>query len=92
MNTATVTYRDRGADELAAAWWSIKWDANALIKRYKLTTPELAVDWLSDALLVGPLQPEVRQRIVDYMEGNVNQWKFRGAVWLIMASPDYQRQ
>lgn len=92
VNTATVTYRDRGADELAAAWWSIKWDANALIKRYKLTTPDLAVDWLSDALLVGPLQPEVRQRIVDYMEGSVNQWKFRGAVWLIMASPDYQRQ
>ena len=92
VNTATVTYRDRGADELAAAWWSIKWDANALIKRYRLTTPDLAVDWLSDALLVGPMQPEVRQRIVDYMEGNVNQWKFRGAVWLIMASPDFQRQ
>ncbi|HVQ28705.1 MAG TPA: DUF1800 domain-containing protein [Vicinamibacteria bacterium] len=92
VNTATVTYRDRGADQLAAAWWSIKWDANALIKKNKITTPEMAVDWLSDALLVGPLQPEVRQRIVDYMGGGVNQWKFRGAVWLIMASPDFQRQ
>ena len=92
VNTATVTYRDRGADELAAAWWSIKWDASALIKRYKLTTPDLAVDWLSDAMLVGPLQPEVRQRIIDYMEGSVSSWKFRGAVWLMMASPDFQRQ
>ena len=92
VNTATVTYRDRAADELAAAWWSIKWDADALIKKHKLTTPDLALSWLEDALLVGPLQPDVRQRILDYFEGGVNKWKFRGAVWLIMASPDYQRQ
>jgi hypothetical protein len=37
-----VTYRDRAADELAAAWWSIKWDADALIQKHKLTTPDLA--------------------------------------------------
>jgi len=92
INTATVTYRDRGADELSAAWWSVKWDANAIVQKQKLTTPDLAVDWLSDALLVGPLQADVRQRIVDYFEGQVNQWKFRGAAWLIMTSPDYQRQ
>jgi uncharacterized protein (DUF1800 family) len=92
VNTATVTYRDRGADELAAAWWSIRWDADALIRRHRLITPELALSWLEDALLVGPLQPDVRQRILDYFEGGVNKWKFKGAVWLIMASPDYQRQ
>ena len=92
INSATVTYRDRGADELSAAWWSVKWDANAIVQKQKLTTPDLAVDWLSDALLVGPLQADVRQRIVDYFEGQVNQWKFRGAAWLIMTSPDYQRQ
>jgi uncharacterized protein (DUF1800 family) len=92
INTATVTYRDRGADELSAAWWSVKWDARALIDKYRLTTPELAVDWLADTLLAGPLQPEVRQRIIDYFEGGVSQWKFRGAVWLVMTSPDYQRQ
>jgi len=92
INSATVTYRDRGADELSAAWWSVKWDANAIVQKQKLTTPDLAVDWLSDALLVGPLQADVRQRVVDYFEGQVNQWKFRGAAWLIMTSPDYQRQ
>jgi uncharacterized protein (DUF1800 family) len=92
VNTATVTYRDRGADELAAAWWSVHWDAARLIDKYKLTTPELAVDWLADTLLVGPLQGEVRQRVIDYFEGEVSSWKLRGAVWLVMAAPDYQRQ
>jgi uncharacterized protein (DUF1800 family) len=92
VNTATVTYRDRGADALAAAWWSVEWDADALIKKNGLRTPDQAVDFLSDTLLVAPLQAEVRQRIVDYFEGNVNRWKVRGAVWLIMASPDFQRQ
>jgi uncharacterized protein (DUF1800 family) len=92
VNTATVTYRDRGADGLAAAWWSIKWDADALIQKNRLSSPEVAVDFLADTLLVGPLQEEVRQRIIDYFEGNVNRWKVRGAVWLIMTSPDFQRQ
>jgi uncharacterized protein (DUF1800 family) len=92
VNTATVTYRDRGADELAAAWWSVKWDAEAIINKNKLTTPELAVTWLEGALLVGPMQPDVRQRIVDYFEGGVSKTKFRGAVWLFMTSPDFQRQ
>jgi uncharacterized protein (DUF1800 family) len=92
VNTATVTYRDRGADELSAAWWSVKWDAETIITKNKLTTPELAVTWLEKVLLVGPLQPDVRQRIVDYFEGGVSKTKFRGAVWLFMTSPDYQRQ
>jgi uncharacterized protein (DUF1800 family) len=91
VNTATVTYRDKGADELSAAWWSTKWDAAALIKKHRLSTPAQAVDFLSDALLAAPLQPDVRQRAVDYFEGNLNSWKFRGAAWLIMTSPDYQR-
>jgi len=91
VNTATVTYRDKGADELAAAWWSTKWDAASLIKKNKLTTPDQAVDWLAGALLSGPLQPEVRERVLDYFEGNLSTWKFRGAAWLIMTTPDYQR-
>jgi len=92
VTTATVTYRDRGADELAAAWWSVSWDAEKIILKNKLTSPDLAVSWLENALLVGPLQPDVRQRIVDYFEGGVGKTKFRGAVWLFMTSPDYQRQ
>jgi uncharacterized protein (DUF1800 family) len=91
VTTATVTYRDRGADELAASWWSTKYDPKLLIRKYRLTTPEQTVDFLADRLLVAPLEPDVRQRVVDYMGGHVDEWKFKGAVWLIMISPDFQR-
>jgi uncharacterized protein (DUF1800 family) len=91
VTTATVTYRDRGVEELVTGWWGTYFKPDVLIKKYKLTTPELTVDFLADALLVAPLAPEVRTEIVAYMDGRVDDEKFRGAVWLLLASPDYQR-
>jgi uncharacterized protein (DUF1800 family) len=91
INTATLTYRDRAADELVAGYTDTKYIPSTLVKRYKLTTPALVVDFLADALLSAPLPTEVRNEIITYMNGRVDDTKFNGAVWLIMCSPDYQR-
>jgi uncharacterized protein (DUF1800 family) len=91
VNTATVTYRDRGADQLAASWWSTQYDAAKLIQANRLTTPAQVVDFLAERLLQAPLDPAVRTRIIAYMENRVSQTKFKGAVWLVMTSPDFQR-
>jgi uncharacterized protein (DUF1800 family) len=91
LTTSTVTYRDRGIEELVTGWQRTRFDAPLLIRKYKLTTPEETVDYLANALLVAPLAPAVRAEIVAYMEGRVDERKFRGAVWLVLTSPDYQR-
>ncbi len=91
ITTATDLYRDRGADELAAGFTDTHFDTATLIRKYKLTSPEATVDFVSDALLVAPLPDDVRAEIVSYMEGRVDDEKFKGVVWLVMCTPDFQR-
>lgn len=91
MTTSTVTYRDRSVEELVTGWWGTYFNPGQLIRKYKLSTPEVTVDFLADALLVASLAAPVRAEILAYMEGRVDDEKFRGAVWLILVSPDYQR-
>jgi uncharacterized protein (DUF1800 family) len=91
LTTSTVTYRDRGVEELVTGWWGTYFNPGQLIRKYKLTTPEQTVDFLADALLVAPLAAQVRAEILAYMDGTLDDEKFRGAVWLILVSPDYQR-
>jgi uncharacterized protein (DUF1800 family) len=91
INTALVTYRDRGTDELVAGYTDTDFNPVTLMKRYKLTTPEQVADFLADALLVAPLPDEARSAVIAYMNGSVSEEKFRGAVWLVLCSPDYQR-
>jgi uncharacterized protein (DUF1800 family) len=93
VNTALVTYRDRGADDFASGYTDTRFDPAVLKRRYRLTTatPTQIVDFLADALLVAPLSDDIRTEIVSYMDGRVDDEKFRGAVWLIMCSPDFQR-
>ena len=86
-----MTYRDRGTDELTSGYTDTTFNPTILMRRYRLTTPEQVVDFLSDTLLVAPLPVELRDRIIAYMNGGVTEQKFRGAVWLILSSPDYQR-
>jgi uncharacterized protein (DUF1800 family) len=90
VTTALVTARDKGSDALAAGY-DADFDANALVRQNGLDTPEKIVDFLADRLLAAPLQPEARARIVDYMDGRTDEEKLRGALWLVMVSPDYQR-
>jgi uncharacterized protein (DUF1800 family) len=91
VNTAKASHIDSVADSIVTGYNDTHIDARKLIRRNRLKTPEQVVDFLSDALLAAPLDPAVRARIVAYMDGRVNEEKFRGAVWLILVSPDFQR-
>jgi uncharacterized protein (DUF1800 family) len=91
INTATVTYRDRGMDAFASGWTDTWFDPEWLLRRYRLTTPEQVVDFLADALLSAPLPDVVRSQIVAYMEGRIDATKVRGAAWLVTTTPDFQR-
>ena len=91
VNTALATIRDSIADAIVTGFYDTSFDAVKLIRKNRLTTPEQTVDYLSDVLLAAPLDPQVRERIVQYMDGRVDEEKFRGAVWLVLVSPDFQR-
>jgi len=91
VNTALATIRDSIADEICTGYYDTSFDAVKLIRKNHLSTPEQAVDFISDSLLAAPLQAEVRARVISYMDGRVDEEKFRGAVWLVLCSPDFQR-
>jgi uncharacterized protein (DUF1800 family) len=91
VNTAQATIRDHILDHLVVGEYDTSFDARKLMRKNRIDTPEEAVDFLSDALLAAPLDPDVRARIVEYMDGRVDEEKFRGAAWLVMVSPDFQR-
>jgi hypothetical protein len=48
------------------------------------------VDTLLGALVSGPALQEVRQALLDYAAGRVDDLKLRGLVRLIASSPSYQ--
>ena len=91
LDTSTVIERDRMADEFVRATEETWFDAAKLVKKNKLTTPEAVVDHLTEALIAAPLAPEVRAQVVSYMGGAVTEDKVRGAAWLLICSPDFQR-
>lgn len=101
LDTAMVFERDEVADELIRAIKPDKENENEnndtyiifakLLGKLHVNVPDEAVDALADMLLAGPLQPEVRTEIINYMAGQVTETKFRGAAWLILCSPDFQR-
>jgi uncharacterized protein (DUF1800 family) len=98
VNTALTTYRDKAANDFVTRTLSgvPLIDFAKLASDNKLTTPTLAVDYLSDALLCAPLDdPDgkgtLRSQIINYMAGSVSTTKLKGAAWLIMCSPDFQR-
>jgi len=91
VNTAFVTNRDQGTDAIVTGQSGVSINYSALRSAYNLTTPDQVVDFLGDALIVAPLVSSVRSRIVSYMDGQINNDKFLGAAWLVLCSPDYQR-
>ena len=93
VNTALATIRDVAADELVSedGRADVYFDVRDFVRRNNIETPEQAVDALTDMLLAGPLQAEVRDEIIAYFDGQVTDEKLRGAIWLIICSPDYQR-
>jgi uncharacterized protein (DUF1800 family) len=96
INTALTTYRDQAANDFVTKTFSgvALIDFAALASQNALTTPALAVDYLSDILLCAPLEDGVRMQIISYMNNSVSTTKItklKGAAWLILCSPDFQR-
>jgi uncharacterized protein (DUF1800 family) len=91
VNAALVTYRDRASDDFVSWNTDTGFDAWRFIDTFDLDSPEKAVDFLADRLLQAPLQAETRQAILDYMDGDVSDESLRGATWLVLVSPDFQR-
>jgi uncharacterized protein (DUF1800 family) len=87
INTALVTYRTQAANAFVT---SPIVNFITLVPQTGLT-PALAVDFLSDALLCAPLDAAVRDLVISYMDGSVSENKLQGAAWLILCSPDFQR-
>jgi hypothetical protein len=97
VNTASVLSDGRGQQ--------FKFDLAGTLTTNKLDSTEKTVDYYLNSLLDGQFQPEVKGAIVDYvnsngainfadLKGNANKAKtgdakLRGAVHLILSSPDY---
>lgn len=91
VNTALTIARDRVADEFATGWWDTYFTPAKLIKKYNLTSPQIAADYLEDRLLTAPMQTQAKNEVISYFGGSVTEEKLRGAIWLVLCSPDYQR-
>lgn len=80
-------------------------DLQAMVQAQQLNSPEAFVDHFSTVLLDGPLPTERRRQILDYFSATTNSSArritlsgsgsyplncVRGALYLIMASPEYQ--
>jgi len=94
VTASQVTFYDNFADDFVDTYTDeytdTSFDAEALIRDHNFKKPKKVVKFLEDALLTAPLEPATRQAVVDYMGGRVTPEKVRGAVWLIMTSPDFQ--
>ncbi|MGH9832575.1 MAG: DUF1800 domain-containing protein [Blastocatellia bacterium] len=69
-------------------------DLPLLVNKYGLDgKPEEVVDKLSDLLVQAPLESRTRERIVKFLAdiGNTRDDGLRIALWLMLSSPDYQR-
>jgi uncharacterized protein (DUF1800 family) len=95
VTASQVAYLDYFADDFVdtytdPSFTDATFDAGALIRDFKLKKPKKAVDFLADRLLAAPLEPSTRAAVVEYFGGRVTEEKLRGAVWLIITSPDFQ--
>jgi uncharacterized protein (DUF1800 family) len=90
INTALVTIRDRVADDIVANAGDTAFDVSNFMPNRTLTPGE-ATDFIIEALLTAPPDPALRSKVVTYFKGQVNEEKVRGAIWLVLCSPDFQR-
>jgi uncharacterized protein (DUF1800 family) len=95
VTASQVAYLDLFADDFVdtytdPSYTDATFDAAALIRANNLKKPKKTVDFLADRLLAAPLEDSTRKAIVDYMGRSITEEKLRGAVWLIITSPDFQ--
>jgi uncharacterized protein (DUF1800 family) len=91
VSTAYVFIRDAVADEYVRGWDDTFFNADKLIAKFGLNTPEDAVAYLEEKMLAYPISEPIRTYLLQYMEGRVDEEKLEGLIWLVMTSPDYQR-
>lgn len=95
VTASQVTFIDNFADDLVDTYTNEQYtdayfDAAAMIQVNHLVKSKKTVDFLADRLLAAPLEPETRKAVAQYMGKTVSAEKLRGAVWLILTSPEYQ--
>jgi uncharacterized protein (DUF1800 family) len=90
INTALVTIRDRVADDIVINAGDTAFDVATFLPRQTLTPAE-ATDFIIDELITAPPDPALRTKVLSYFKGQVNEEKVRGAIWLVLCSPDFQR-
>lgn len=91
LNTATVTYRDKAADDFVSGWSDTFFKPKTLKKKFGLNTPDKLMDWLEMNMLAASMSPELRSQVLAYMNGRIDDTTIRGAVWLVLCSPEFQR-
>ncbi|MCI0604586.1 DUF1800 domain-containing protein [bacterium] len=91
VTNSRALFRDKMADEYSTGWYGTFFDPATMIEHGQLDSPEKAVDYFVDRLIASPIQEEVGNELIQYMEGQITDEKIRGLVWLILCTPDYQR-
>jgi hypothetical protein len=64
------------------------------MSRNNLDTAEDAVAFLEEQMLAHPISEPNRTTLLNYAGGataDIDDTKMRGLIWLVMTSPDYQR-
>lgn len=95
VTASQVVFLDQIAEDLIDTYTDDYSDAEfsvrAILANPKLRKPKKVVNYLGDRLLAAPLDATTKTALIDYFGGNVSEEKIRGAIWLILTSPDFQR-
>jgi uncharacterized protein (DUF1800 family) len=94
VSTAYVFIRDRVADEYVRGWSDTYIPFERVMSKFDLETVEDAVAFLETQVLAYPISEPNRTTLLTYAGGStapLDETKFQGLIWLVMCSPDYQR-
>jgi uncharacterized protein (DUF1800 family) len=94
VSTAYVFIRDRVADEYVRGWSDTYIQISRLITKFDLNTAEDAVAFLENQMLAHPISEPNRTTLLNYAGGptaSIDETKLQGLIWMVMCSPDYQR-
>ena len=99
VNTAYVFFRDGASDEYINFYnGGTVFKTSTLIKKGKLSisSPQGIIDYLSTQLIGAPLHPETNAQVLNYLSaattnGATLDELVQGVVYLILISPDFQR-
>ncbi len=95
VTASQVVFLDQIAEDLIDTYTDDYTDAEfsvrAILDNPKLKKPKKVVNYLGDRLLAAPLDASTKTALIEYFGGRITEEKVRGAIWLILTSPDFQR-